>query len=153
MREEAAARVHHVGVAATPRLNLSDGPLDRLEADLGRGDLHGILPDRDREREVWLHAIPEVHRAPVRLPRSRLAELRSLREILLAGHRIQGQPRNAELLLARYVEMAELADRRHVADKAQEVELALLGQGRPSSPRKASFPSPSWAAAGSSDAA
>ena len=142
MGEQLALRVHHVGVAAPAHVDLGDHLLDGLQADLGRGDLDGVLPDGDGEGQVGLDAVLEVHRAPVRLTRPRLEELRRLREVLLAPRGVQRQPRDAELLLARHVEMAQLVDRRHVAEEAQEVELALLGQGRAEPPAEGELPEP-----------
>ena len=66
--EQATLRVHDVGVAARADLDLGDRLLDGLEADLGGGDLDGVLSHWDGEGQVGLDAVPEVDRAPVRLP-------------------------------------------------------------------------------------
>ena len=121
MGEQVALRVHHIGVTARADLGLGNRLLDGLEADLGRGDLDGVLPHWHGERQVGLDAVPEVDGAPVRLPRLSREELRRLREVLLASHGVKCHAGHAELLPARDVEVAELADRGHVAEEAEEV--------------------------------
>jgi hypothetical protein len=128
VREQPAPGVDDVGVAATARLDLSDGPLDGLEADLGRGDLDRILPDRDRQREIGLRAAPEVHRAPVRLSDlvSRNFGVCEKSSWLPAASRASRATRICSFPdTSRWLSSLIAGTS---AEKAQEVELALLGQ-------------------------
>ena len=130
MGHELVTGIHHVGVPVRADLDLGNDLLHRAETDFGCGHLDGVLAPRHRQRDVWLRLVLEVDGTPVRLARSRLDELGLPGEVLLAADHVRPQTRNAKLLLAGEVEMAELADGGDVAKDSEEVELALLGHGR-----------------------
>ena len=134
---ELVTGIHHVGVPVRADLDLGNDLLHSAEADLGRGHLDSVLAPRHRQRHVRLRLVLEVDGTPVRLARSRLHELGRPGEVLLTSHNVQPQARNAKLLLAGQVEMAELAHGGDVAKDSEEVELALLGHGRAQSLAKA----------------
>jgi hypothetical protein len=52
--DELVARVHDVGVAARPDLDLRDDAPDVAQAHLRRRDLDGVLADGDGERRERL---------------------------------------------------------------------------------------------------
>ena len=61
-----------------------------------------------------------------------LGELRIFRIIGLAPDNVHGEPRHAQLLVARGVELGELGDGRHLAQEPQPIEAPLLQRaGRP----------------------
>jgi len=63
-----------------------------------------------------------------------------LGKVLLAADDIRLQARDTKLLFAGKVEMAQRADRGHIAKDPQEIELALLRQRRPQTLAKAEPP-------------
>ena len=148
MGHELVPGIHHVGIAARADLDLRDGLQDGAEVDLRRRHLEGVLAERHGQRHVRLRLVLEIDGAPVGLARSRLDELGRLGEVLLAAHDIRLQARDAKLLLARQVEMTQLADGGHIAKDPEEIELALLRQRRPQTLAKAELPLPHLARVG-----
>ena len=130
MRDEAALRVDHVGLAVLADLDLRDHVPDQLEIDLGDADA-GIAPRAgERQRHVGLGFAAEIDRAVIDLLGHRLGELRLLGEIGLARDHVHGEPRHLELLAAGGVELRQLGDRRHLAQQPQAVEAPLLERAR-----------------------
>ena len=101
-----------------------------LDVDLGHRHLGGGLVRRDGHRNERLGLVPEVDRADIGLFRFRLGEFGRVGIVLTTCHRVECQARRAQLLVAGKIQMAELGDRRNVAQQAQEVDLALFRESR-----------------------
>src|SRR5213593_2294493 len=131
MRDELAARVHDVGVAGLPDLDLRYHVPDELQIDLGDGNAGAQAP-AEGDRHVRLGFLPEVHR-PVEDPTSLgLDELGLAREARAASGHVHREARDAELLPTFWIEIADLGDRGRLAQESQVVDAALvhLGRGR-----------------------
>ena len=62
--------------------------------------------------------------------RHRLGEARILGDVVAAADHLHGEPRDAQLLVAGGVDLGKLGDRRHLFQKPQRVEAALLQRAR-----------------------
>src|SRR5262249_19252531 len=119
MRDQAALGIDHERLAVLADLDRGDHVPEQLEADLGHAYTRVAPPARERERHVGLGLAPEVDRPVIDAPRHRLGEFWVLGTI--AGHQgllEKALRRNTRLLLTRGIELAELRDRRHLAQKA-----------------------------------
>ena len=130
MGDELVGRIHHIGIAGAPRPDARHHVPDRSDVDFGRRHLGCILVRRHGNRDERLGLVPEVDRADIGLFRFRFDELGRIGVVLTACHRVERQARHAQLLLAGKIQMADLGDRRDVAQQAQEVDLALFGESR-----------------------
>ena len=130
MRDEAALRADHIGVALLADLDLRDHVPNQLEVDLGDADPGVAARARDRERHVGLGLAAEIDRAVIDLLRDRFGELRVLRQIEPAADHVHGEARDAQLLLAGRIELRQLGYRGNLAQEAERVEAALLERAR-----------------------
>ena len=125
VRDQLAAAVDDVGAPCRADPDLGHDVPDELQVDLG--DRHPrVAAAGDRERQVGLGLLPEVDGPEVGPARPRLLEPRIAREVGLAADDVHGEPRDAELLPARRVELAHLGDRGRLALEADELEAPLL---------------------------
>ena len=130
MGDENAALVDHVHVARDADVDLRDDVPDDPEVDLRRRDLRSALPPGHGDGEVRLGLVAKVHRPEVRASDSRLHEAGILREVAPAADLVRREAGHQQLHLARRIELDELGDGGHVAEQAQEVDLALLPRQR-----------------------
>ena len=129
MGDQLVVRIHHVRIAGAPGADARHHVPDRPDVDFGHRDLGRSLVRRHGHRDERLGLVPEVSRAEIDLFRFRPEELGRVGKILTASHRVEREARRAQLLLAGEIQMADLGDRRHVAQQAQEVDLALFREG------------------------
>ena len=125
MGDQLAPAVHDVRVAGGPDPDLGDDVPDELEVDLGDGHAR-VAAAGDRQGEVGLGLLPEVHGAEVGPARTRFLEARIGGEIGLAADHVHGEAGHPELLPALRVELTHLGDRRRLALEADEFEAPLL---------------------------
>src|SRR5262249_51449554 len=118
-----------------PDLDTRDDVPDELEVDLGHGDAGLVARSGDGDRHVRLGFLPEVDRAEPGLAGSRLGELRVARKILPAPGDVHAETRNAPRLASGLVEVAQVGDRRHLAQQLEEVYAPLL-KARPAELRQ-----------------
>ena len=125
MRDEAAARVDHVGVALPSHLDQRDDLPDPLQVHLG--DRHpGVGPrPRDGDRHVRLGVVAEADRPVVDLVPARLDELLVAREIRAAVDDGRQPARQPEALAARQIDLHQLADGRRLLHQPEAVEFSL----------------------------
>ena len=130
MRDQAALRVDHVGVAALADLDLRDHVPDQLEIDLG--DAHAGVASRagNGERHVRLGFAAEIDRSVIDLARCRFRELGIIGKIGAAADHVHGQARHPQPLLAGRVELRQLGNGGHLAQQPQRIEAALLDRAR-----------------------
>ena len=126
MRDQVAVGVHDVGVAGLADLDLRDHVPDELEVDLRHRHPGLVAAAAQRDGDVRLGLLAEVDEAEVGLALLGIAEARVLGEIRPAAHHVHGEAGDAELLLPRRVDVADLGDRRHLAEEAEVVSAPLL---------------------------
>ena len=129
MRDEAAVGIDHISAAALADLDLRHHVPDQLEIDLG--DAHpGIAPRAGkRQRHIGLGLAAEINRPVIDLVRHGLGEFRLGRIVDAAADHVHGEARDAQLLVARRVDLGELGDGRHLPQQPQRVEAALIESG------------------------
>ena len=130
MRDQACLPVDHVGAAFFADLDLRHHVPNQLEVDLR--DAHaGVAPRAgERQRHVRLGLAAEVDRAVVDLVGRGFGELRLLGEVDAAADHVHGEPRDAQPLLARGIDLRQFGDRGHLTQQPQRVEPALLDRAR-----------------------
>jgi hypothetical protein len=130
MCDEDALAVDHEGMAGLADRDPRHDVPDELEVHLGDGDAGLFATPCHRDRHVGLGLLPKGHGPVIDLAGLGLDELRGARVVDAAAGDIHGQPRDAQLLLALRVQVADLGDRQHLAQEPQIVDAALVHGGR-----------------------
>ena len=132
MRDQPSLRVDHVGMTTRTDLDLRDHVPDELEIDLGDAHTGSAADAGERQRHIRFGFATEIHRPVIDLVRHGLGELRLGGEVGAAADHVYRQARHAQALLARGIELGQFRNRRHLAQQALGIELALLDRaGRP----------------------
>ena len=126
VRNQPALRVDDVGAATLAHLDGRYDVPDELQVGLRRDHPRVLAAARKRDGHVRLGLLAEVHRAEVGLAGDRLLELGILGEVRVAAHDIHRQARDAQLLVARGIVVADFRDGRCMPQEAQRVEPALI---------------------------
>src|ERR1051326_327173 len=130
MRDQAAAPVDDIGIAALADLQGGNDVPDQLQIDFGDRDAGVAAVARHRQRHIRLGILAEIHWADPDAARLGFGEGRALREIRLAADDVHREPRDFELLLPLATELREFGDRRHLPQEAHIILAALVERSR-----------------------
>ena len=130
MRDEHALAVDDEGVTGLADHDPRDDVPDELEIHRGDGDARLLAAAGHGDRHVGLGLLPEGDGPVIDLAGLGLEELRLVRVIGAAAGDVHRQARDAQLLLALRVQVADFRDRQHLAQEAKIVDAALVGNGR-----------------------
>ena len=132
MRDQAALRADHIGMAVLADLDLRNHVPDQLQIDLGDADAGVLAGAGQRQRHVGLGFPAEIHRPVIDLVGDGLGEFRILGKVEAGVDHVHGQPRHPQPLLAGGIDLRQFGDRRHLPQQPQRIEPALLDRaGRP----------------------
>jgi len=126
MRDQASLRADHIGMTALADLDLRYQFPDQLQVDLGNADAGILARAGERQRHIRLGLAAEINRPVIDLVGDGFFELRILGEIGAAIHRIHGEARHPQALLAGGIELRQFGDRRHLFQQPQGVKPAIL---------------------------